>query len=98
MENLQNRSSFYFFSCTSIKMSTSTIPCSMCNQDLSAMVFLNHVPKCYRDTCKKYGMIPLCTCDSCGGVRQHLNTSSTFKEEIVLKSKSSDSETKLLPV
>lgn len=33
--------------------------------------FLSHVPKCYRTVCIQMGIVPLCTCNSCGGIKTH---------------------------
>jgi hypothetical protein len=43
----------------------------MCEKTIPAAMLLDHVPICYRELCKKWGIEPLCTCNSCEGKKAH---------------------------
>ena len=50
-----------------------SIACVICKTDIDALDFLIHIPSCYYNHCKAKNTTPLCTCDSCKGVRCHIN-------------------------
>lgn len=47
------------------------IKCQLCGTDTPSLYLLNHVPQCYRNTCKKLSFVPMCTCNACNAQQTH---------------------------
>lgn len=52
-------------------MSFATTTCPLCSKEVQQIQLLMHVPKCYREICINMDVLPLCTCNSCEGIRPH---------------------------
>lgn len=47
------------------------IQCMLCSAQIPLLSLLNHIPKCYRETCIAQGVTPYCTCNTCEGKKTH---------------------------
>ena len=52
-------------------MNSATITCIICGEDIFITKIQNHIPKCYRNSCLKDEILPLCTCNQCEGKVTH---------------------------
>lgn len=43
----------------------------MCDGNIEFFAFVAHIPQCYRRMCLQHGMLPLCTCNTCQGMKTH---------------------------
>lgn len=47
------------------------ISCPLCKLDVAALDYVDHVPLCYIEYCKKRNCVPRCTCNGCHGKQTH---------------------------
>lgn len=52
-------------------MEGSKFMCPLCVKEFQQIALIAHNPRCYITFCKSLGIVPLCTCPSCEGVRAH---------------------------
>jgi len=52
-------------------MLQATYACPFCGKDQPQATIVSHNPQCYRTFCDENGMVPLCTCNTCKGVKAH---------------------------
>jgi hypothetical protein len=80
--------------CNHLQSTTMTTHCVLCLKDISQLRFVNHLPKCYINYCKKNDLDPLCTCKKCNGSKTHPDDDDSETEKPLKKRPKASTTTK----